>query len=101
MPAGYTSSKAEYRITARISDNYDGTLKVDKTIEQIDGEEDVEVQEIAFNNTYEAAGTWTPAGTKVLTGRDMNDGESFTFEVVRLDGEEETVVTTGKAEGGS
>ena len=101
VPAGYTSSKAEYRITARISDNYDGTLKVDKTIEQIDGEEDVEVQEIAFNNTYEAAGTWTPAGTKALTGRDMNDGESFTFEVVRLDGEEETVVTTGKAEGGA
>ena len=101
VPAGYTSSKAEYRITARISDNYDGTLKVDKTIEQIDGEEDVEVQEIAFNNTYEAAGTWTPAGTKVLTGRDMNDGESFTFEVALLDGEKETVVTTGKAEGGA
>ncbi len=101
VPAGYTSSEAEYRITARISDNYDGTLKVDKTIEQIDGEEDMEVQEIAFNNTYEAAGTWTPAGTKALTGRDMNDGESFTFEVALLDGEKETVVTTGKAEGGA
>lgn len=101
VPAGYTSSEAEYRITARISDNYDGTLKVDKTIERIDGEEDMEVQEIAFNNTYEAAGTWTPAGTKALTGRDMNDGESFTFEVALLDGEKETVVTTGKAEGGA
>ncbi len=101
VPEGYTASEAEYRITVKITDNYDGTLNVDRSIERIDGEEPEEVQEIAFNNIYEATGIWMPEGTKALTGRDMREGEEFTFEVARLDGETETVVTTGKAEGGA
>lgn len=43
-----------------------------------------------FTNTYSATGSWTPEGTKTLTGRDMKDGETYTFsvrEVTKGDGQ--------------
>ena len=54
------------------------------------------VTEAKFTNVYDAIGHWTPEGTKVLNGRDMKEGESFTFSV-----EENGVkVSTGRASGG-
>ena len=49
----------------------------------------------AFENTYDASGSWTPEGTKTLTGRDMKAGETYTFTV--KEGEE--TVGTGTVTG--
>ena len=49
----------------------------------------------AFENTYDASGSWTPEGTKTLTGRDMEAGETYNFIV--KEGEE--TVGTGTATG--
>ena len=53
-----------------------------------------------FTNEYNATGSWTPAVTKTLTGRDMKENETFTIEVVENAGGNETVVATGTASGG-
>lgn len=50
-----------------------------------------------FTNLYNASTTWTPVGTKTLTGRDMKAGESFGF-TVKEDGK---TVGTGTATGGT
>ena len=45
----------------------------------------------SFTNIYTAAGSWPPTGTKTLTGRDMAEGETYTFnvyEVTTVDGKE-------------
>lgn len=54
----------------------------------------------AFANTYDASGSWTPEGTKTLTGRDMKQGETYTFTV--KEGEETvgTGTVTGPATAG-
>ena len=54
----------------------------------------------AFENTYDASGSWTPVGTKTLTGRDMKAGETYTFTV--KEGEETvgTGTVTGPATAG-
>lgn len=54
-------------------------------------------EETTITNIYNAAGTWTPEGTKTLTGRDMAEDETFYFAVTD---EDETVVSTGTASGG-
>ena len=55
----------------------------------------------AFENTYDASGSWTPVGTKTLTGRDMKVGETYTFTV--KEGEETvgTGTVTGPATAGT
>lgn len=50
-----------------------------------------------ITNIYNAAGTWTPEGTKTLNGRDMAEDETFYFAVTDEDGK---VVSTGTASGG-
>lgn len=52
-----------------------------------------------FTNTYSASGPWTPVGTKTLTGRDMKDGETFTFSVKEGNNEVSTGTVTGGANG--
>lgn len=37
--------------------------------------------DVKFTNTYNATGSWTPEGTKTLTGRDLKEGETYTFSV--------------------
>lgn len=70
---------------------------------------------VKFTNTYSATGSWTPLGTKTLTGRDMKDGETYTFSVTEVTTEggqntgddptagesAEKVVSTGNATGGT
>ena len=85
---GITYSTAEYTIVATVKDNNDGTLSVEHKLQNVD--------KATFENAY----TVTPksfsvtdqiTATKVLTGRDLKEGE-FSFELV----EGNDVVATGK-----
>ena len=85
---GITYSTAEYTIVTTVKDNNDGTLSVEHKLQNID--------KATFENAY----TVTPksfsvtdqiTATKVLTGRDLKEGE-FSFELV----EGNDVVATGK-----
>ena len=60
-----------YEVTVTVSDNGDGTLKVETSSN---------ATALNFVNTYEASGTFTPEVTKVLTGRTLEAGQ-FTFEL--------------------
>ena len=85
---GITYSTAEYTIVTTVKDNNDGTLSVEHKLQNVD--------KATFENAY----TVTPksfsvtdqiTATKVLTGRDLKEGE-FSFELV----EGNYVVATGK-----
>ena len=85
---GITYSTAEYTIVTTVKDNNDGTLSVEHKLQNVD--------KATFENAY----TVTPksfsvtdqiTATKVLTGRDLKEGE-FSFELV----EGNDVVATGK-----
>ena len=85
---GITYSTAEYTIVTTVKDNNDGALSVEHKLQNVD--------KATFENAY----TVTPksfsvtdqiTATKVLTGRDLKEGE-FSFELV----EGNDVVATGK-----
>ena len=85
---GITYSTAEYTIVTTVKDNNDGTLSVEHKLQNVD--------KATFENAY----TVTPksfsvtdqiTATKVLTGRDLKEGE-FSFELVKGN----DVVATGK-----
>ena len=85
---GITYSTAEYTTVTTVKDNNDGTLSVEHKLQNVD--------KATFENAY----TVTPksfsvtdqiTATKVLTGRDLKEGE-FSFELV----EGNDVVATGK-----
>lgn len=85
---GITYSTAEYTIVTTVKDNNDGTLSVEHKLQNVD--------KATFENAY----TVTPksfsvtdqiTATKVLTGRDLKEGE-FSFKLV----EGNDVVATGK-----
>ena len=85
---GITYSTAEYTIVTTVKDNNDGTLSVEHKLQNVD--------KATFENAY----TVTPksfsvtdqiTATKVLTGRDLKEGE-FSFELV----EGNDVVATGQ-----
>ena len=85
---GITYSAAEYTIVTTVTDNGDGTLSVEHKLQHD--------EKATFENAY----TVTPKSssvtdqitvTKVLTGRDLKEGE-FSFELVEGD----KVVATGK-----
>ena len=89
---GITYSTAEYTIVTIVKDNGDGTLSVEHELQNVD--------KATFENAY----TVTPksfsvtdriTATKVLTGRDLKEGE-FSFELVEGEGEDAKVVATGK-----
>ena len=86
---GITYSTAEYTIVTTVKDNNDGTLSVEHKLQNVD--------KATFENAY----TVTPksfsvtdqiTATKVLTGRDLKEGE-FSFELV--EGEDAKVVAIG------
>ena len=89
---GITYSTAEYTIVSTVKDNNDGTLSVEHKLQNVD--------KATFENAY----TVTPksfsvtdqiTATKVLTGRDLKEGE-FSFELVEGEGKDAKVVATGK-----
>ena len=85
---GITYSTSEYTIVTIVKDNGDGALSVEHKLQNAD--------EAIFENTYTVAPksssvTDQITATKVLTGRDLKEGE-FSFELV----EGNDVVATGK-----
>ncbi|MBR4502128.1 MAG: hypothetical protein IKP22_09595, partial [Clostridia bacterium] len=69
---GYTYATETYDITVTVTDNGDGTLTVTTEPNGADNE---------FVNTYEAEGSVTLTGVKILEGRELEDGQfSFTLE---------------------
>ena len=85
---GITYSTAEYTIVTIVKDNGDGTLSVEHKLQN--------VEKATFENAYNVppksfSVTDQITATKVLTGRDLKEGE-FSFELV----EGNDVVATGK-----
>lgn len=93
---GVNYDAAEYKATAGVTDNGDGTLAVTWSFATAAGEP---ASAIEFNNTYTAAPTSVLlGGTKVLDGRALAEGE-FTFVLNDADGNELQTVTNN-AQGG-
>ena len=87
---------AEYKATAEVKDNGDGTLAVTWSFDTAAGDP---ASAIEFNNTYTATPTSVLlGGTKVLDGRALAEGE-FTFVLNDADGNELQTVTNN-AQGG-
>ena len=89
---GITYDGKTYTIETTITDKGDGTLEAKHVLKGDD--------EAKFNNNYkpnpdEFSVTDQITATKVLTGRDMTEGE-FSFELVEGEGEDAKVVATGK-----
>lgn len=107
---GVTYDQSQYEVVIKPTDNGDGTMSADTTVTRIrnaSGEtvsEEVDIDAIAFNNTY-AAGPGTLDGatalevTKSFTGREENqwlESDAFTFNiefVEAVNGGEESAVT--------
>ncbi len=88
---GITYDGKTYTIETTITDNGDGTLKAEHVLKGAD--------EAKFNNSYkpnpdEFSVTDQITATKVLTGRDLKEGE-FSFKLVEGEGEDAKVVATG------
>ncbi len=86
---GITYSTAEYTIVTIVKDNGDGTLSVEHKLQN--------AKKAIFENAYnvtpkDSSVTDKIKATKVLTGRDLKEGE-FSFELV--EGEDAKVVATG------
>ncbi len=87
---------AEYKATAEVKDNGDGTLAVTWSFDTAAGDPAIAIE---FNNTYTATPTSVLlGGTKVLDGRALAEGE-FTFVLNDADGNELQTVTND-AQGG-
>lgn len=56
---------------------------------------------LTITNEYEATGSWTPVGTKTLTGRDMKPGEKFEFTVTETVEDKGVIVSEGTVSGGT
>ncbi len=79
---GVTYDSASHEVRAVVTDQGDGTLAVTWATDS---------ESLSFSNTYEAAPTSvTLAATKVLTGRELAEGE-FTFELRQGDDVIQTV----------
>ena len=74
--AGVTNDTAEHKATVTLKDNFDGTMSTSVTYD------DEKVSALKFVNIYNAAGTFNLSATKSISGRDWNDDDSFTFNVV-------------------
>ena len=79
---GVTYDDQLYTVHSTITDNRDGTMNAEhQAYALIDGKELAPVDEITFNNKYEAKGTTASIGAvKRLTGKDLKDGQ-FTFQL--------------------
>ena len=88
---GITYDGKTYTIETTITDNGDGTLEAKHVLKDAD--------EAKFNNGYkpnpdEFSVTDQITAAKVLTGRDLKEGE-FSFELIEGKGEDAKVVATG------
>lgn len=94
---GYTYDQVEHTVTIRVSDNGNGTLSVQTTVDdQVFDQNAV----VVFNNRYDASGTLGGQGatkiqaTKTLNGRDMLASE-FNFVITNTKDATKTPVSNG------
>ncbi len=74
---GYTVDDTEYTVFVWLADNGDGTLQVTSKIMK-DGEI---ASAIAFDNTYEAVGSYTPVATKTVNGIAAREDQLYSFSL--------------------
>lgn len=90
---GVDYDTVQYRATATVTDNGDGTLKVEWSFTDAQGNPLGENASITFNNTYTAQPTSVSLGTgKLIEGRALAAGE-FTFKLADADGNEISTAT--------
>lgn len=90
---GVDYDTVQYKATATVTDNGDGTLKVEWSFTDAQGNPLGENASIAFNNTYTAQPTSVSLGTgKLIEGRALAAGE-FTFKLTDADGNEVSTAT--------
>lgn len=73
------NDKGTHVLTVKVTDQHDGTLKVEKTFDNSNAPK--QTTQAYFVNTYEASGSTKLAGKKLLTGRTFRSGDSFTFKL--------------------
>ena len=95
LPGGVKAGAKSFTFTVTVSDNGDGTLAA--IVNYPDG-----ATELAFTNSYEASTTTatTLSATKILTGRDMTEGE-FSFTVANIKGKLVATATNAAATDGT
>ena len=93
---GYIYDETIYQVEVHVSDDGEGTLIPEVTIHK-KGEESLYKGALTFTNKYEATGSLTLEGTKVLNGRKL-EAEQFTFA---LSEGREVLQTARNAEDGS
>lgn len=76
--AGVANDSAIHTMTVSVSDNGDGSLKIDRTFS--DG------NQMVFTNAYSAKGSVSLAGTKSIEGRSFKSGDEMTFTLTGEDG---------------
>lgn len=76
--AGVANDSAVHTMTVSVSDNGDGSLKIDRTFS--DG------NQMVFTNAYSAKGSIALAGTKNIEGRSFKSGDEMTFTLTGEDG---------------
>ncbi|MGI6117160.1 MAG: Spy0128 family protein [Bilifractor sp.] len=88
-----TKGTTVYKFTVTISKNNQGVLQTQYVI--LDGPKDANGN-LLFTNSYQAEDDrLSLTGSKTLTGRDMADGETFSFKLEPADTETSTAVTKG------
>lgn len=75
---GVANDSAVHTMTVSVSDNGDGSLKIDRTFS--DG------NQMVFTNAYSAKGSIALAGTKNIEGRSFKSGDEMTFTLTGEDG---------------
>lgn len=76
--AGVANDSAIHTMTVSVSDNGDGSLRIDRTFS--DG------NQMVFTNAYSAKGSVSLAGTKSIEGRSFKSGDEMTFTLTGEDG---------------
>lgn len=89
--AGIEFDKTQYHVTVSITAGEEaGRLNVSAVCE---------AGQISFTNKYDASTTWTPQGTKTLTGRNYKEAEKFEFVVKeQLENDVFEIVSKGYAD---
>ena len=98
VPEGWTYSAEEIPVTVVVSDDLDGTISAIIYTGEQKPENAGAAVETTFTNTYDPADAKLEVDfvSKKISGRAMNSGDNFTFEVRLQDG---TTVLTGSNNG--